>query len=76
VTIHWRPLDKDEAEAEILFMRLVAGRIRHPTILPKEIEDAYNASTRRRQKASRKDYAAGYEDALEALVRNYEERTA
>lgn len=61
-------MDAAEVEAEVLFARLVAGRIRHPTILPTKIEAAYNASTIRRQKASRKDFAAGFKEGYAAAL--------
>lgn len=60
MSIEWRPLDA--AEVELLFL---ASRVRHPTILAPEVESAYAASVRRRGKASRKDYGAGYEDGHE-----------
>jgi len=64
VKFEFKTLDADEAA--LLFM---AGRVRHPAILPPDVEAAYGASVKRRAKASRKDYGAGYEDGHDSGYR-------
>jgi hypothetical protein len=55
------PIVFEELDEELILMPVL--RTRSQTVLPAEVEQAYNGSTRRRPKASRKDYAAGYNDA-------------